>query len=185
MKLTYFIYLQLTIRRLIKHFTVIYADANKQFLTLNLICFATKKSPYLGPQSPYQKLQISLFEPKKISHVWLWMLHLWMGYGPDHTRKTCSDICGKHVHSAGPEHVSKCPIHSLRSCSLVHIPWRSCSQVEVQVPVDRYEVSSTGLWSCSSAHSQSRFYAFTGPPCVNGSIMHAYAIPNAMEYHMP
>ena len=37
MKLTYFIYLQLTIRQLIKHFTVIYADANKQFLTLNLI----------------------------------------------------------------------------------------------------------------------------------------------------
>ena len=71
MKLTYFIYLQLTIRRLIKHFTVIYADANKQFLTLNLIFFfAAKKSPYLGPQSPYQKLQISLFEPKKISHVW-------------------------------------------------------------------------------------------------------------------
>ena len=69
MKLTYFIYLQLTIRRLIKHFTVIYADANKQFLTLNLIFFAAKKSPYLGPQSPYQKLQISLFEPKKISHV--------------------------------------------------------------------------------------------------------------------
>ena len=31
--------------------------------------FAAKKSPYLGPQSPYQKLQISLFEPKKISHV--------------------------------------------------------------------------------------------------------------------
>ena len=70
MKLTYFIYLQLTIRRLIKHFTVIYADANKQFLTLNLIFLAAKKSPYLGPQSPYQKWQISLFEPKKISHVW-------------------------------------------------------------------------------------------------------------------
>ena len=69
MKLTYFIYLQLTIRRLIKHFTVIYADANKQCLTLNLIFFAAKKSPYLGPQSPYQKLQTSLFEPKKISHV--------------------------------------------------------------------------------------------------------------------
>ena len=70
MKLTYFIYLQLTKRLLIKHFTVIYAGANKQFLTLNLIFFAAKKSPYLGPQSPYQKLQISLFEPKKISHVW-------------------------------------------------------------------------------------------------------------------
>ena len=69
MKLTYFIYLQLTKRRLIKHFTVIYGDANKQFLTLNLIFFAAKKSPYLGPQFPYQKLQISLFEPKKISHV--------------------------------------------------------------------------------------------------------------------
>ena len=26
--------------------------------------------PYLGLKSPYQKLQISLFEPKKISHVW-------------------------------------------------------------------------------------------------------------------
>ena len=69
MKLTYFIYLQITTCRLIKHFTVIYADANKQFLTLNLIFFAAKKSPYLGPQSPTQKLQISLFEPKKISHV--------------------------------------------------------------------------------------------------------------------
>ena len=71
MKLTYFFYLQLTILRLIKHFTAIYADANKQFLTLNLIFFAAKKSPYLGPQSPYQKLQISLFEPRKISHVCL------------------------------------------------------------------------------------------------------------------
>ena len=68
MKLTYFIYLQLTIRRLIKHFTVIYGDANKQLLTLNLIFFWREKI-YLGPQSPYQKLQISLFEPKKISHV--------------------------------------------------------------------------------------------------------------------
>ena len=71
MKLTYFIYLQITIHRLIKHFTVIYPDANKQFLTLSLIFFVAKKSPYLGPQSPYQKLQISLFEPKKISHVWV------------------------------------------------------------------------------------------------------------------
>ena len=69
MKLTYFIYLQLTIRWLIKHFTVIYRDANKQFLTLTWIFFATKKSPYLGSQSPYQKLQFSLFEPKKRSHV--------------------------------------------------------------------------------------------------------------------
>ena len=69
--LTYFVYLQLIICRLIKHFTVIYADANKQFLTLNLIVFflAAKKSPYLGPQSPYQKLQISLFELKKISRM--------------------------------------------------------------------------------------------------------------------
>ena len=50
---------------------MIYPDANKPFLTLNLIFFVAKKSPYLGPQSPYQKLQISLFEPKKISHVWL------------------------------------------------------------------------------------------------------------------
>ena len=75
MKLTYFIYLQITTCRLIKHFTVIYADANKQFLTLNLIFFAAKKSPYLGPQSPYQKLQISLFEPKKISHV-CWLISL-------------------------------------------------------------------------------------------------------------
>ena len=32
--------------------------------------FAAKKSPYLRPQSPYLKTQISLFEPKKISHVW-------------------------------------------------------------------------------------------------------------------
>ena len=31
--------------------------------------FAAKKSPYLEPQSPYQKLQISLFEPKKISRM--------------------------------------------------------------------------------------------------------------------
>ena len=29
-----------------------------------------KQSPYLGPQYPYQKSQISLFESKKISHVW-------------------------------------------------------------------------------------------------------------------
>ena len=70
MKLTYFIYLQLTISWLIKHFTVIYGDAYKQFLTLNLNIFAAKKSPYLGPQSTYQKLQISLFEPKKRSRMY-------------------------------------------------------------------------------------------------------------------
>ena len=32
--------------------------------------FAAKKPPYLGPQSPYQKLQLSLFHSKLISHVW-------------------------------------------------------------------------------------------------------------------
>ena len=48
MKLTYFIYLQLTILQLIKHFTAIYADANKQFLTLNLIFFCREKISLSG-----------------------------------------------------------------------------------------------------------------------------------------
>ena len=48
MKLTYFIYLQLTIRWLIKHFTVIYRDANKQFLTLNLNIFCREKISLSG-----------------------------------------------------------------------------------------------------------------------------------------
>ena len=48
MKLTYFIYLQLTICQLIKYFTVIYADANKQFLTLNLIFFCREKISLSG-----------------------------------------------------------------------------------------------------------------------------------------
>ena len=48
MKLTYFIYLQLTIHRLIKHFTVIYADANKQYLKLNLIFFCREKISLSG-----------------------------------------------------------------------------------------------------------------------------------------
>ena len=48
MKLTYFIYLQLSIRQLIKHFTVIYADANKQLLTLNLIFFGRDKISISG-----------------------------------------------------------------------------------------------------------------------------------------
>ena len=47
-KLIYFIYLQLTIRWLIKHFTVIYADANKQFLILNLIFFCREKISLSG-----------------------------------------------------------------------------------------------------------------------------------------
>ena len=46
MKLTYFIYLQL--RWLIKHFTVIYGDANKQVLTLNLNIFCRKKISLSG-----------------------------------------------------------------------------------------------------------------------------------------
>ena len=46
--LTYFIYLQLIICWLIKHFTVIYADANKQFLTLNLILFCREKISLSG-----------------------------------------------------------------------------------------------------------------------------------------
>ena len=69
MKLTHFIYLQLTIRWQIKHCTVIYSAANNNFWNWNWIFFAAKKSLYLGPQSPYQKLQISQFEPKKRSHV--------------------------------------------------------------------------------------------------------------------
>ena len=48
MKLIYFIYLQITTCRLIKHFTVIYADANKQFLTLNLIFFCREKISLSG-----------------------------------------------------------------------------------------------------------------------------------------
>ena len=55
-----------TIHWQIKHFTVIYGAGNNNFF------FAAKKPPYLGPLSPYQKLQISLFHSKLISHVWPW-----------------------------------------------------------------------------------------------------------------
>ena len=48
---------------------MIYGAANNNVWHSNRIFFAVKKSPYLEPQSPYQKLQISLFEPPKRLHV--------------------------------------------------------------------------------------------------------------------
>ena len=66
MKLTYFIYLQLTICRLIKHFTVIYADANKQFLTLNLIFFLPRKNlPIWDPNLPTKNCRSPYLSPRK------------------------------------------------------------------------------------------------------------------------
>ena len=44
----YFIYLQLIIHWLIKHFTVIYGDANKQVLTLNINIFCCEKNSLSG-----------------------------------------------------------------------------------------------------------------------------------------
>ena len=76
MKLTYFIYLQLTIRRLIKHFTVIYADANKQFLTLNLIFlfFLPRKNlPIWDPNLPTKNCRSPYLSPRKyhmyVAHI--------------------------------------------------------------------------------------------------------------------
>ena len=92
MKLTYFIYLQLTICRLIKHFTVIYADANKQFLTLNLIFFCREKislsrtpislpkiadlpiSPYLSPRK-YHMYEPHVLRLQEIIFI-IWLIWL-------------------------------------------------------------------------------------------------------------
>ena len=60
-----------TIHWQIKHFTVTKVLEITIFpLNLIFFFFAAKKPPYLGPQSPYQKLRISLFHSKLISHVW-------------------------------------------------------------------------------------------------------------------
>ena len=64
--MTYFIYLQLTIRRPIKHFTVIYADANKLFLTLNWIFFLPRKNlPIWDPNLPTKNCRSPYLSPRK------------------------------------------------------------------------------------------------------------------------
>ena len=68
MKLTYFIYLQLTIRWLIKHFTVIYGDANKQFLTLNLNIFCREKISLSGTPISLPKIaNLPIWAQEKIT----------------------------------------------------------------------------------------------------------------------
>ena len=68
MKLTYFIYLQLTICWLIKHFTVIYADANKQFLTLNLNIFCHQKISLSGTPISLPKIaDLPIWAQEKIT----------------------------------------------------------------------------------------------------------------------
>ena len=68
MKLTYFIYLQLTIRGLIKHFTVIYGDANKQFLTLNFNIFCREKISLSGTPISIPKIaDLPLWAQEKIT----------------------------------------------------------------------------------------------------------------------
>ena len=52
--------------RLIKHFTVIYADANKQFLTLNLIFFLPRKNlPIWDPNLPTKNCRSPYLSPRK------------------------------------------------------------------------------------------------------------------------
>ena len=66
MKLTYFIYLQLTICWLIKHFTVIYSDADKQFLTLNLNIFLPRKNlPIWDPKLPTKNCRSPYLRARK------------------------------------------------------------------------------------------------------------------------
>ena len=65
MKLTHFIYLQITIRWQIKHFTVTYGAANNNFWHYNWIFFAAKKSPYLRPNLPICKPKSPYLSPGK------------------------------------------------------------------------------------------------------------------------
>ena len=65
MKLTYFIYLQLTIRWQMKHFTVIYGAANNNLWHQNWIFFAAKKSPDLRPNLPICKPKSPYLSPRK------------------------------------------------------------------------------------------------------------------------
>ena len=68
MKLTYFIYLQLTIRWLIKHLTVIYGDANKQVLTLNLNIFCREKISLSGTPISLPKIaDLPIWAQEKIT----------------------------------------------------------------------------------------------------------------------
>ena len=80
----YFIYLQLTIRWLIKHFTVIYGDANKQFLTLNFNIFCCEKISLSGIPISLPKIADLYLSPRKdhmyvvqssnIAHLWFLMV---------------------------------------------------------------------------------------------------------------
>ena len=68
MKLTYFIYLQLTICWLTKHFTVIYGDANKQVLTLNLNIFCHEKISLSGTPISLPKIaDLPIWTQEKIT----------------------------------------------------------------------------------------------------------------------
>ena len=68
MKLTYFIYLQLTIPWLIKHFTVIYGDANEQFFKLNLNIFGREKISLSGTPISLPKIaDLPIWAQEKIT----------------------------------------------------------------------------------------------------------------------
>ena len=58
----------LTIRWLIKHFTVIYGDANKQFLTLNLNIFCREKISLSGTPNSLPKIaDLPIWAQEKIT----------------------------------------------------------------------------------------------------------------------
>ena len=81
MKPTYFIYLQLTIRWLIKHLTVIYGDANKQFLTLNLNIFCREKISLSGTPVSLPKIaDLPIWAQEKITYMTEGKLKRWTNW---------------------------------------------------------------------------------------------------------
>ena len=98
MNLTYFIYLQLTICWLIKHFTVIYGDVNKQFLTLNLNFFCREKISLSGTPISLPKIaDLPIWAQQKITcmHFVVFItsfLHL-NKFSFDNFGKLQSDFC--------------------------------------------------------------------------------------------
>ena len=84
--------LLLTIRGLIKHFTVIYGDANKQFLTLTLNIFCHEKNlPIWDPNLPTKNCRSHYLSPRK-----------------DHMYAALSDL-GTTRHIANSAHDKLCP----------------------------------------------------------------------------
>ena len=148
MKLTYFIYLQVTIRRLIKHFTVIYADANKQFLTLNLIFFffflPRKNLPIWDPNLPTKNSRSPYLSPRKY--------HMYDGHSDTRSVQENFDLLTSFIQDSADKHI---PSKTSRSVSSV--PWITS---EIRRKIRRRNKTHAKAKQTGSSKLRSKFETF-------------------------